>query len=45
MSHHLTKMKDNGVLTSQKQGKQVFYSIANRNLMNIFNCLENGDDA
>ncbi|MAI23844.1 MAG: transcriptional regulator [Crocinitomicaceae bacterium] len=45
MSHHLTKMKDNGVLTSQKQGKQVFYSIANRNLLNIFNCLENGVDA
>lgn len=45
MSHHLAKMKDNGVLTSQKQGKQVFYSIANRNLLNIFNCIENCGDA
>ena len=45
MSHHLAKMKDNGVLTSEKQGKQVFYSIANRNLLNIFNCIENCGDA
>lgn len=45
MSHHLAKMKDNGVLTSDKQGKQVFYSIANRNLLNIFNCIENCDEA
>ena len=26
MSHHLAKMRDNGVLKSQKNGKQVFYS-------------------
>ena len=45
MSHHLAKMKDNGVLASQKHGKQVFYSIANRNLLNIFNCIENCCDA
>ena len=45
MSHHLAKMKDNGVLSSEKQGKQVFYSIANRNLLNIFNCIENCGDA
>ena len=45
MSHHLAKMKDNGVLTSQKHGKQVFYSIANRNLLNIFSCIENCGDA
>ena len=45
MSHHLAKMKDNGVLTSEKHGKQVFYSIANRNLLNIFNCIENCGDA
>ena len=45
MSHHLAKMKDNGVLTSEKQGKQVFYSIANRNLLNIFNCIESSGDA
>ena len=44
MSHHLAKMKDNGVLSSEKLGKQVFYSIANRNLLNIFNCIDNCGD-
>ena len=44
MSHHLAKMKDNGVLSSEKRGKQVFYSIANRNLLNIFHCIENCSD-
>jgi ArsR family transcriptional regulator len=37
MSHHLAKMKDNGILTSEKIGKQVFYSIKDRKILNIFN--------
>jgi ArsR family transcriptional regulator len=41
MSHHLTKMKDNGILVSEKRGKQVFYSIVDRNLLRIFDCMEN----
>lgn len=40
MSHHLAKMKDNGVLLSEKEGKQVYYRIADRQLLNIFNCIE-----
>jgi len=40
MSHHLLKMKDNGVLKSEKKGKQVFYSIADRQILKIFDCLE-----
>ena len=43
MSHHLTKMKDNGILCSQKQGKQVFYKIADRQLLSIFDCMEGCD--
>jgi len=39
MSHHLSKMKDNGVLLSEKQGKQVFYRIADRKVLNIFECI------
>ena len=35
MSQHLAKMKDNGILKSEKKGKQVFYSIANRSLLNV----------
>ncbi len=43
MSHHLAKMKDNGILVSEKKGKQVFYSIADRYILNIFDCMENCD--
>lgn len=43
MSHHLSKMKDNGVLTSEKKGKQVYYSIADRKLLKIFDCMEGCD--
>ena len=40
MSHHLAKMKDNGVLVSDKRGKHIYYSIADRQLLNIFDCME-----
>ncbi|MDA7502072.1 metalloregulator ArsR/SmtB family transcription factor [Chitinophagales bacterium] len=40
MSHHLAKMRDNGILISEKKGKQVFYQIADRHLLNIFDCME-----
>lgn len=39
MSHHLAKMRDNGILTSQKEGKRVYYSIADKNILNIFDCM------
>ncbi|MDC1024622.1 metalloregulator ArsR/SmtB family transcription factor [Flavobacteriales bacterium] len=41
LSHHLSKMKDNGILMSDKKGKQVFYSISDRNILKIFECMEN----
>lgn len=37
MSHHLAKMKDNSILKSEKRGKQVFYSIKDHKILNIFN--------
>ena len=40
MSHHLAKMKDNGILTSEKKGKQVFYRLTDRHLLNLFDCME-----
>jgi len=43
LSHHLIKMKDNNVLVSYKKGKQIFYSMANRNVLKIFDCLDNCD--
>lgn len=39
LSHHLIKMKDKGVVTSTKQGKNIYYRLTDRSLLNIFNCL------
>ena len=41
LSHHLAKMKDNGILTSNKIGKHIYYRIAERDVLGIFDCLEN----
>ena len=41
MSHHLSKMKDNNILISEKKGKQVYYSIADRHILKLFDCMEN----
>ncbi len=43
MSHHLSKMRDNGILVSEKKGKQVFYAIADRSLMKLIACLNQCD--
>ncbi len=43
LSHHLAKMKDNGILTSQRRGKQVYYQLADRQLLRIFDCMEKCD--
>ena len=40
MSHHLAKMKDNRILVSEKKGKQVYYSIVDRKLLDLFDCME-----
>ncbi len=40
MSHHLAKLKDNGILQSEKRGKQVFYSISDRQILSLFDCME-----
>lgn len=43
MSHHLAKMKDNGILISEKKGKQVFYSIKDNSILKLFKCLDQSD--
>ena len=40
MSHHLSKMRDNGVLKSKKNGKQVFYSIADQSILKLLDCMD-----
>lgn len=41
LSHHLIKMKDKGILNSEKKGMHVYYAIQDRELLKIFDCMEN----
>lgn len=41
LSHHLVKMKDRGLLKSVKEGKYIKYSLTDRNVLTIFDCMEN----
>lgn len=43
MSHHLAKMRDNGILVTQKNGKHVMYQLKDRNVLQIFDCMEKCD--
>ena len=45
LSHHLIKMKDKRVLKSEKQGMHVMYFLADRHILNIFECMQNCDIA
>ncbi len=40
LSHHLIKMKDKKVLTSVKQGKFIYYSILEKQILGILDCME-----
>lgn len=38
-SQHLTQMRVRGVLGSRREGAQVYYSIANRDVVRVINCI------
>ncbi|MFM9947767.1 MAG: ArsR/SmtB family transcription factor [Saprospiraceae bacterium] len=40
LSHHLIKLKDKGLLRSEKRGMNVYYSLEDRKLLHIFDCME-----
>ncbi len=40
LSHHLTKMKDKGILHSTKNGKFIYYSLVDKNITSLFTCLD-----
>jgi len=40
LSHHLIKMKDKGILSSEKQGKNIFYSLQLTAIADLFPVLE-----
>ena len=39
-SHHLGILKDKGVLSSKREGKNTFYFLKNENLGKILDCIE-----
>lgn len=41
ISHHLTNMKIKGLLKADKQGVQVFYSLKEKDLIKLLDCMEN----
>lgn len=42
-SHHLTKMKDKGVLNCRRYGKNIYYSLADDKITQVIDCIENCD--
>lgn len=39
LSHHLTKMKDRGILVSTREGKHIYYKLADATILKIFDCM------
>ena len=42
-SHHLINMKMKGILQSRRSGKNIFYSLKQREVLKILSCLEECD--
>ncbi len=40
VSHQLNLMKDKGVLSSRRDGTNVYYRIENRNVVNVLDCIQ-----
>ncbi|MDR3567174.1 MAG: metalloregulator ArsR/SmtB family transcription factor [Syntrophobacteraceae bacterium] len=46
ISHHLGLMKAKGILVSRRNGNQVFYSVANKSVIEVIHCVrKHGPDA
>ncbi|MBT8220077.1 MAG: metalloregulator ArsR/SmtB family transcription factor [Bacteroidia bacterium] len=43
LSHHLVKMRENGILRCTKKGMYVYYEVVDKKLYNILDCMENCD--
>lgn len=43
LSHHLTKMKDKRILESFRDGRNIYYHLAFKEVTKIFDCMENCD--
>ena len=40
ISHHLNLMKAKGILSSRRNGSQIFYSVANKNVIEVIRCVD-----
>jgi ArsR family transcriptional regulator, zinc-responsive transcriptional repressor len=43
LSHHMTKMRLNGVLTSYKEGRCIYYKLAIAEILKVYDCIANCD--
>ena len=41
LSHHLTNMKLRGILSSQKDGQNVYYALKEKDVVKLIACIEN----
>jgi len=39
LSHHLTNMRDKGIVETKREGKHVFYSLSNSAITTIISCI------
>lgn len=40
-SHHLSNMKLKGILSSSREGKNIYYSLKMREVVKVLNCMDN----
>ena len=43
LSHHLSKMKDKGVIKSYRDGRFIYYKLAQKQMIKILECINNCD--
>jgi DNA-binding transcriptional ArsR family regulator len=43
ISHHLTKMRDKGILEAKREGKNIYYSLTDKTITNIIECINDCD--
>jgi DNA-binding transcriptional ArsR family regulator len=39
LSHHLTNMRDRGILSAEREGKCIYYSLTDKIITNIIHCI------
>ncbi|MFN8322496.1 MAG: metalloregulator ArsR/SmtB family transcription factor [Chitinophagales bacterium] len=40
LSHHLSNMKIKGLLSAEREGQNIYYSLREKDLVNIVDCIE-----